>query len=366
MLRTEEITINMGPQHPATHGVLRLELKLDGEEVVEAIPHIGYLHRGVEKIAENRTYQQVIPITDRLDYTSSLINNWAYVLTVEKMAKIPVPERAEYIRVIMCELTRINSHLVTMAVSGMDAGAFTMWFYGIRDREWIWDIFEMTFGARLTHNYIRFGGVSHDLPDGFVEKTREFCDYLEPKADEYENLLLNNYIFLERNRNVGSVSKEDAVSFGLTGPQLRASGVNWDIRKNDTYSIYDRFDFEIPLGTNGDNWDRAKVRLDEIRQSLRIIRQALNSIPAGEYRTPGLPRLLRPAPGEAYERIEGPRGEYGFYIVSDGSPKPYRWKFRSPGFSNLSVLGSVLKGTTVPDAALIIGSLDPCFAEVDR
>ncbi len=366
MLRTEEIQINMGPQHPATHGVLRLELKLDGEIVVEATPHIGYLHRGIEKIAENRTYTQIIPLTDRLDYTCSLVNNWAYVLTVEKIAGIPVPERAEYIRVIMTELARINSHLVTMGVSGMDSGAFTIWFYCIRDREMIWDLFEMVFGARLTHNYMRFGGVSQDLSEGFIEKTREFCNYLEPKIDEYEDLLLNNYIFLKRNRNVGSVSKDDAIDFGLTGPQLRASGVNWDLRKNDPYSIYERFDFEIPIGTIGDNWDRAKVRLDEIRQSIRITRQALNGIPAGEIKTPGLPRLIKPEPGEAYGRIEGPRGEYGFYIVSDGSSKPYRCKFKSPGFSNISVLPLILKGLTVPDTALVIGSLDPCFAEVDR
>ncbi len=366
MLRTEEITVNMGPQHPATHGVLRLELKLDGEVVVEATPYIGYLHRGIEKIAENRTYTQIIPLTDRLDYTSSLINNWAYVLTVEKMAGIPVPERAEYMRVIMTELVRINSHLVTMAVSGMDAGAFTIWFYGIRDREMIWDLFEMAFGARVTHNYMRFGGVSHDLPEGFIEKAREFCDYMEPKVDEYENLLLNNYIFIKRSRNVGAISRDNAINYGLTGPQLRASGVNWDIRKDDPYSIYGRFDFEIPVGTNGDNWDRAKVRFDEIRQSIRIVRQALNSIPAGEVKTPGLPRLLCPEPGEAYGRVEGPRGEYGFYIVSDGSPKPYRCKFRSAGFSNISILPLLLKGTSIPDTALIIGSLDPCFAEVDR
>jgi len=366
MIRTEEIQINVGPQHPATHGVLRLELKLDGEVIVEATPHIGYLHRGIEKIAENRTYTQIIPLTDRLDYTSSMINNWAYVSTVEKLVDIPVPERAEYIRVIMAELNRIVSHLVTMGVNGMDTGAFTIWFYCIRDRELIWDLFEMVCGARLTYNFMRFGGVSFDLPEGFAEKTRELCDYLEPRVDEYEDLLLNNYIFLKRNKEIAILSKEDAIDYATTGPTLRASGINWDLRKNAPYSIYDRFDFEIPIGTTGDNWDRAKVRLDEIHQSIRIIRQALNSIPAGEIKTPGLPRILKPEPGEVYSRIEGPRGEYGVYIVSDGSAKPYRWKFRSPGFSNLSVLPLILKGLKIPDAAIVIGGLDPCFGEVDR
>lgn len=366
MLRTEEITINMGPQHPATHGVLRLELKLDGEVVVEATPHIGYMHRGIEKIAENRTYTQIIPLTDRLDWTSSMVNNWAYVSAVEKLVSIPVPERAEYIRVIMAELCRIVSHLITTAVGGMDCGAFTIWFYCIQDRELIWDLFEMVCGARLTHNFVRFGGVSLDLPEEFGQRAREFCDYLEPKIDEYEDLLLNNYIFMKRSKEVGILSREDAISYGTTGPVLRGSAANWDTRKNAPYSIYDRFDFEIPLGTIGDNWDRAKVRLDEIRQSVRIIRQALNSIPAGEVKTAGLPRLLQPEAGEVYSRLEGPRGEYGFYIVSDGSAKPYRCKFRSPGFSNISVLSLILKGLRVPDAAIVIGSLDPCFGEVDR
>jgi len=366
MIRTEEIQINMGPQHPATHGVLRLELKLDGEVIVEAIPHIGYLHRGIEKMAENRTYSQLIPLTDRIDYTCSMVNNWAYATAVEKLAGIPVPERAEYIRVIIGELNRVVSHLVTMGVNGMDAGAFTIWFYCIRDREFVWDLFEMVCGARLTHNFVRFGGVSFDLPDGFIEKAREFCDYLEPKVDEYEGFLLNNYIFVKRNREVGVLSENDAINHGATGPVLRGSGVNWDLRKNAPYSIYDRFDFEIPLGTTGDNWERARVRFEEIRQSIRIIRQALNSIPAGDIVTPGLPRLIKPEPGEAYARIEGPRGEYGVYIVSDGSAKPYRWKFRSAGFSNICVLPLVLKGLRVPDAAVIIGGLDPCFAEVDR
>jgi len=366
MLRTEDIQINMGPQHPATHGVLRLELKIDGEVIVEATPHIGYLHRGIEKIAENRTYTQIIPLTDRLDYTVSMVNNWVYASAVEKLAGISVPERAEYIRVIMAELNRIVSHLVTTGVNGMDAGAFTIWFYCIRDRELLWDLFEMVCGARLTHNYIRFGGVSYDLPDGFKEKTVELCEYLRKKTDEYEDLLLNNYIFQKRNKGIGMLSKEDAIDHGVTGPTLRASGVNWDLRKNAPYSIYNRFDFEVPLGESGDNWDRAKVRLDEIRQSIRIIRQALNSMPGGEFKTQGVPRILKPEPGEAYSRIEGPRGEYGVYVVSDGSAKPLRWKFRSAGFSNISVLPLILKGLKIPDAALVIGALDPCFGEVDR
>lgn len=366
MLRTEEISINMGPQHPATHGVLRLELKVDGEVIIEATPHIGYLHRGIEKIAENRAYHQIIPLTDRLDYTVSMIDNWVYVLAVEKLTHIEVPERAEYIRIIMAELNRIVSHLITTGVNGMDAGAFTIWFYCIRDRELIWDLFEMVCGARLTHNFIRFGGVNFDLPEGFVERTKDFCKYIEPKLNEYEELLLNNYIFQKRNKEIGVLSKEDAIEYGVTGPTLRASGVNWDLRKNAPYSIYDRFDFEVPVCMVGDNWDRAKVRLDEMRQSIRIIRQALNSIPAGEFRTAGIPRILKPEPGEAYCRIEGPRGEYGVYIVSDGSAKPLRWKFRSPGFSNISVLPLLLKGLRIPDAALIIGALDPCFGEVDR
>jgi len=366
MIKTEELYLNVGPQHPSTHGVLRVLVELDGERVVEAKPDIGYLHRNFEKICESRTYTQIIPFTDRLDYPTSMINNLAYCTTVEKLAAIAVPKRAEYIRVIVAELNRIASHLLSFGASGMDAGAFTIFLYCFREREFIVDLFEMLCGARLTYNYLRFGGVSQDLPDGFIEKTREFCNYFKPKIDEYEDFLLNNYIYLQRAKNVGVLKKEDGLSYGASGPVLRASGVKYDLRKDEPYSAYDEFDFDVPVGENGDCWDRTKVRLEEMRQSVRIIEQALEKIPDGEYLNSQVPRLLKPPPGEVYHHVESPRGELGFYIVSDGSFRPYRIKVRSPAFSNLSIIPLISRGLLIADLVVIIGSLDPCFGEVDR
>ncbi len=366
MIETQELYLNMGPQHPSTHGVLRLILKVNGETVEEATPDIGFLHRSVEKIAEARTYSQFIPLTDRLDYVSSMINNFAYVSAVEKLAKIPVPERAEFIRVIMAEFNRIASHLMFLGVSGLDTGALTLWFYCFRERESILDLFEEVCGARLTYSYFRFGGVSQDLPQGFKEKSQDLVEFLRPKIDEYEDLLLNNYIFKKRTKGIGILSKEDAINNSVSGPVLRASGMQWDLRKAEPYSVYDRFDFEIPLGENGDTWDRNMVRVEEMRQSLRIIAQALEMLPEGPIQTPGVPRLLQPPEGEIYHYIESSRGELGFYLVSNGSIFPYRLKIRSPAFSNLSVIPLLSRGIQIADLVVIIGSLDPVFGEVDR
>jgi len=373
MIRTEEFYLNIGPHHPSTHGVLRVLLKLDGEKIVEAIPDIGYLHRNFEKIVESRTYTQVIPFTDRLDYTNSMGNNLAYCMTVEKLIGITVPKRAEYIRVIMAELNRIASHLISIAGCGMDVGAFSIMLYCFREREKILDLFEMVCGARLTYNYIRIGGVSQDLPDGFIEKVNAFCEYFKPKIDEYENFFLNNYIYLNRAKGVGILTKEDALNYGASGPVLRGSGIKRDLRKDEPYSVYEEFEFEIPVGENGDSWDRVKVRMEEMRQSVRIIEQAVQRLKRGDtelregnYINPGVPRLIKPEAGEIYHHIESPRGELGMYIVSDGSFKPYRLKVRSPAFSNLSTLPVLLRGVQIADLVVIIGSLDPCFGEVDR
>jgi len=366
MIRTEELYLNIGPQHPSTHGVLRIIAKLDGERIIEVKPVIGYLHRNFEKICEARTYQQIIPYTDRLDYTSSMVNNLAYCMTVEKLAGITVPKRAEYIRVIVAELNRITSHLLALGAAGLDSGAFTIFLYCFREREYILDLYEMLCGARLTYNYLRFGGVSQDLPQGFIEKANTFCRYFKPKIDEYERFFLNNYIYLQRAKNVGILKKEDALSYGASGPVLRASGIKHDLRKDELYSVYNEFDFDIPVGENGDCWDRVKVRLEEMRQSVKIIEQALEKIPDGEYLNSQVPRLLKPPPGEVYHHIESPRGELGFYLVSDGSDRPYRIKVRSPAFSNLSTIPLISQGGLIADLIIIIGSLDPCFGEVDR
>ncbi|MFC1525086.1 NADH-quinone oxidoreductase subunit D [Planctomycetota bacterium] len=369
-LKTEEMLINMGPQHPSTHGVLRVLVKTDGEIVSEATPHIGYLHRGLEKIAERLNYQQFMPYTDRLDYLASMNCNLGYAATVEKLAKIQVPERAEYIRVIMAELNRIASHLVFFGTSGLEAGAWTPLIYGFREREWIIDLFEMTCGARLTYNYMRIGGVSHDLPDGFITKAKEFCDYFEPRIKEYNNLLTYNQIFIKRMADIGVLSSETAINYGVTGPNLRASGVKWDIRKDDPYSVYHKLDFEVPVGKGevgqvGDTWNRYIIRIREIEQSVKIIRQALDQMPQGEVRTK-VPRILKIPAGEVYCRFENPRGEMGFYLVSDGSNKPYRLKIRAPSFSNVSVVSVLAKDTMFSDMVLILGSLDFILPEVDR
>ncbi len=370
-VRSQEMIINMGPQHPSTHGVLRLELVVDGEIVVDVIPHIGYLHRCFEKHCEAMTnYQQVIPYCDRMDYLASMNMDWAYALAVEKMLAIKVPDRVEYIRVIMAELQRIASHLIALGTYGLDVGAFTPFLFMFRDRERILDLFEMTCGARLLYNYIWIGGVSHDLPPGFIEKAKAFCKYFRPNIKEFNDLLTYNEIFIKRTANVGILPKDVAIAYGCSGPMLRGSGVKFDLRKDDPYSIYDKFQFDIPVGkgevgTVGDCWDRYMVRMREMEQSLNIIEQALDQIPEGDVAS-AIPKRIRPNAGDIYVRSESPRGEIGFYVVSDGTTTPYRIKARSPAFVNLSVCPEICKGYMIADLVAIVGSVDIVLGEVDR
>jgi len=364
------MTLNIGPQHPSTHGVLRLKVKTDGEIISEVEPIIGYLHRCFEKHCENVTYDQVIPYTDRCDYIASMNNNFGYAVTIEALMEIKVPERVEYIRIIVAELNRIASHLLALGTYGLDVGAFTPFLYMFRDRERILDLFETLCGARLLYNYIWVGGLSHDLPRDFVESVFSFLDYFEPKIEEYNELLTYNKIFIERTADIGVMPPEVAISFGVTGPNLRGSGVKWDIRKDDPYSIYDKFDYDIPIGagemgTVGDCWDRYYVRMEEMKESAKIIRQALKGLPAGDVHQ-ALPKKIRPPKGSIYKRTESPRGDLAYYIVSDGSPIPYRLKMRSPAFTALSVLGEISQGWMMSDVIAILGSLDIVLGEIDR
>ncbi|MBI2252555.1 MAG: NADH-quinone oxidoreductase subunit D [Armatimonadetes bacterium] len=365
MIKTEEFLINMGPQHPSTHGVLRLILKLEGEKVIKATPVIGYLHRSLEKMAENRTYHQYIPLTDRLDYVTSMAGNFAYVLAVEKLLDIQIPQRAEFIRVIMLEYNRIASHLLWYGTLALDLGATTPFIYAFREREKILDLFEATCGNRLTYNYYRLGGVSFDLPENFIEYSKKFLKLLKEKMPDYEDLLTSNIIFLGRTKDKGIISSEEALNYGLTGPNLRASGIKWDIRRGEPFSIYPQLDFEIPTGNKGDIWDRYYLRLEEIRQSIKIIEQCLEKLPSGKHKI-NLPLKVKPKKGEIYSRIESSRGEMGFYIISDGSLKPYRVKIRAPSFSNLSIISKLLEGEKVADIVAILGSLDIILPEIDR
>ncbi|MDD4879465.1 MAG: NADH-quinone oxidoreductase subunit D [Candidatus Omnitrophica bacterium] len=365
-LQTEEFWVNMGPQHPSTHGVLYVELKLSGETVVDCIINIGYLHRGIEKIAENRTYTQFMPFTDRLDYVASMTNNLGYVLAVEKSMKTEVNDRAKYIRVIIAELQRVASHLVGITTFVQDLGAFaTPLFYGFREREKIIEFFDELCGNRLTYNYMRIGGVQFDLPKGTDEKIKYIVKYMRPKIDDLESLFSSNAIFTARTKGIGVLSKEKAINYSVTGPNLRASGVKWDLRKDEPYLCYDKFNFDIPTGANGDSWDRYKVRIEEMRQSLRIVEQAIGGLPEGDP-TVKIGRIIKPEPGEAYMRTEAPRGELGFYVVSDGSTYPYRLKIRSPSFSNLAVLPELVKGMKVADVVCVLGSLDIVMGDIDR
>ncbi|PIU68146.1 MAG: NADH-quinone oxidoreductase subunit NuoD [Armatimonadetes bacterium CG07_land_8_20_14_0_80_40_9] len=365
MIKTEEFFVNMGPQHPSTHGVLRLLLELDGEVIVGCTPHIGYLHRGIEKIAEMRSYTQFIPFTDRLDYLASMNNNLAYVQAVEKLMGIDLPKRVKYIRVIMAELNRIASHLVFWGCYAQDLGAVTPFLYAFREREKIIDLFEMTCGARLTYNYLRIGGVSRDLPEGFKDKVLDFLKYFKPRLVEYDNLITNNEIFIKRTKGIGILSKEDALALGVSGPNLRASGVRWDLRRGIPYANYEEFEFDIPTGSQGDCFDRYYVRVEEMRQSVRILEQAINSLPEGEFKAK-VPKVIKPPEGEVYSAAENPRGELGFYIISDGSSNPYRLKVRAPSFINLQVLPKLLVGFKVADVIAVVGSIDLVMGEVDR
>lgn len=369
-VRTEEMVLNMGPQHPSTHGVLRLEITLDGELITKITPHIGYLHRCFEKHAEAMTYPQVIPYTDRMDYLASMYNEIGYVIGVEKLLKIEVPERVEYIRVIMGELQRIASHLVALGTYGVDIGAFTPFLYCFRDREKILHLFEITCGARLLYNYIWVGGLSHDLHPDFIRLTRDFIKDFKPNIKELNELLSFNKIFIDRTANVGTLPVETAVNYGVTGPNLRASGINWDLRKDDPYSVYQKFEFEIPVGEGkvgsvGDSWDRYYVRVREMEESLRIIEQALDTLPEGNIAS-AIPKRIKPPAGMVYSRVENPRGELGYFIISDGSVNPFRVKVRAPSFVSLQIMDELCRGHLVADVIAILGSIDIVLGEIDR
>jgi len=365
-IKTEPFILNMGPQHPSTHGVFRMRVTLDGEVIVDVEPVIGYLHRGIEKLAEGRTYTQNIPLTDRLDYLASMTNNFAYVLAVERLAGISVPERAEYLRIIVSEMMRISSHLMGIGFFLNDLGAMmTPVLYMWREREKILDLFEMVCGQRLTYNYMRIGGVSQDIPEEFLPALKRFVSEMPGYIDEYEQLLSENEILLARTKGVGVLSKDLAISIAASGPVLRASGVKWDIREADPYSIYDRFDFDIPVADSGDCYDRYWIRVQEMRQSVRILEQAIAQLPEGPIRSE-VPNLLRPPVGEVYSRIEAPKGELGFYLVSDNSIAPYRFHIRPPELINLTALKDMVIGWKVADLIIIFGSIDVCLGEIDR
>ena len=387
---TNTMVLNMGPQHPSTHGVLRVILELDGETVIKATPDIGFLHTGIEKTMESKTYAQVIPLTDRMDYVASLSNNLAYLLTVEKLLDIQAPPKAQFIRVLLTELTRIASHLVWVGSHAHDIGAMSMLLYAFREREKLLDIFELCSGQRMMTSYFRIGGLAQDIPEVFESKVKEVLETFPDKINDYENLLTKNRIWLNRTVGVGKISAEDAIDWGVSGPILRGCGVGWDIRKSNPYSGYDKFEFDIPTGKNGDVYDRYLVRLEEMRQSLRIVGQALDGIPEGDFvaRVQGV--VLPPkeevlsniealifqfklvvegfsAPvGEVYHSIESPKGELGYYIVSDGSNKPYRIRVRPPCFVNLSALPKMIEGRLIADVVATIGSIDIVLGEVDR
>ena len=363
---TDELVINMGPQHPSTHGVLRLVLRLDGERVIDVDVVIGYLHRGIEKLTEQRDWTQIVLLTDRMDYVAAASNNLGYVETVEKLMNLEVPKRAQYIRTVLAELQRIASHLVWLGTHAMDIGAVTVFLYCLRERELVLDLFEEYCGARLTYNAMRVGGLPQDLSSGWEAKVRAFCDLLPGKIDEYETLLTSNRIWLERTKGVGVITGADATAIGLTGPALRASGVFRDVRKAEPYAAYKDFDFEVPLGTRGDTYDRYTVRLIEMRQSVRIVQQALDGMPDGPVMGK-VPRLIKPPAGETYHAIESPKGELGYFIVSDGqSLSPYRLRVRPPSLCNLQALPQLARGHLVADVVALIGTIDIVLGEVDR
>lgn len=376
-LQTEEMLVNMGPQHPSTHGVLRIVLRTDGEMVLEAVPHIGYLHRCAEKIGESLPPYQYIPYTDRMDYLAGMNNNQGFAVAVERLCGIEVPRRAQVIRVLFAELNRIASHLVALGTYGLDMGAFTPFLYCFREREMILDLFEAACGARLTYSYITVGGIHDDLPDGWCERCLEFLDYFEPKITDYNNLLSFNHIFVKRTGRVGVISAEDAIRFGLTGPPLRGSGVRWDLRKTLPYDGYEQYDFDVPIGQAGgvneiprgvvvgDCWNRYYVRVLEMVQSVRIMRQAFDRLPAGDITAPKMKGLKLPD-DEVYVEVENPRGQLGFYVRGDGSAIPCRVKARGPSFCNLSITSHVCQNVLLADIPAIIGSLDVVMGEVDR
>lgn len=362
----DTLILNLGPQHPSTHGVLRVVVELDGEHIRRSEAVLGYIHRMHEKMGEVKTYQQYLPNMGRVDYLHALAWNWAYVGAVEKLMGIPVPPRAEYIRVITCELNRINSHLLWWGAYLLDLGGFTPIVYGFADRERIMDILQIVTGSRLTYCYYRFGGVSADLTDAFIDQTRQFCKEFRPRLKQYHDLVTANMILRGRCEQIGILPVEMARRYGATGPVLRGSGVAYDVRRCEPYSVYDQLDFNIPTGQIGDAMDRYEVRMAEMAESLRIIEQALDALPSGDFRNRDLPERLVPPKGEVYFAVEGARGKIGVYLVSDGTPKPYRVKLRAPGFSNLSLFSELAQGTLLADAVSIMGSLDLVIPEIDR
>jgi len=391
-LKTKELTVSMGPQHPSTHGVLRLVLELDGEKVVKCTPYVGYLHRGVEKLSEGMTFHQAIPLTDRMDYISSMSNNVGYCLAVERLFGIEAPERAQYIRTIVSEMTRISSHIIWLGTHALDIGAMTVFLYSFREREWLLDLFEELCGARLTVSYPRIGGVRNDVSQHFIDSLYEFTNEFPARIKEYETLIDKNRIWLKRTKGIGVISAEEAINWGLTGGTLRGSGVNYDIRKKFPYDAYDKVEFDVPLGTVGDVYDRYRCRMEELRQSNRIIRQCLEQMPRGAILSPDAPKFILPpkdrvladmeslihhfvlltkgpiaAPkGEIYVATEVPKGELGYYIVSDGTGRPYRMRVRAPSFIHASVLPRLSVGHLVADVIANIGTIDIVLGECDR
>jgi NADH-quinone oxidoreductase subunit D len=390
-LKGETMALNVGPSHPTTHGVLRLLTELDGDTITKCEPVIGYLHRGDEKIAENMTYNQFVPYTDRLDYLAPLANNVAYAMAVEKLAGLELPERCQAIRVLCCELGRISSHLLGVGVFGMDAGAWTVFMYTFTEREKLYTLFEELTGARFTTSYTRIGGVARDIPEGWLGRVADFIDEVLPVLDQIDKLLTRNRIFVDRTQGVGAISREDAIAYGLTGPNLRACGVDLDLRKDKPYLGYENYDFDVPIGTTGDCYDRYLLRAEEIRQSVRIIRQVIDTIPDGSYYAEDAKRIFSPPKGkvltsmeeliqnfmittegpqipagEAYFEAENPKGALGFYVVSKGGGVPYRLKIRGPSFCSLSILDKLLPGHHMTDITVILGSLDFVMGECDR
>lgn len=362
--RTEEFLVNMGPQHPSTHGVLRVMARLDGEQVIDAWGDIGYLHRCFEKIAEKRPYGQVIPYTDRTDYLAAISQELVYVMAVEKLLEVEVPERSQYIRFIMNELQRIASHLIWFGTFALDLAATTAFLYAWREREKLLDIFEAISGARMLYNFFRIGGVRNDIFEGFTDAVARFLDDLDNQLVDYHRLITGNPIFESRTQGVGVLSADDAIAYGASGPVLRASGVPYDIRKADPYLVYDRYDFEVPVGTNGDSFDRYTVRMKELDESIKLVRYGLQDLPRGDLMG-DVPRRIRPE-GDTYARVESPRGEVGCYLVGEGAEQPYRLKWRAPGFVHLQLLGPLGRGRLLADLVTNIGSLDIVMGEVDR
>jgi NADH dehydrogenase I D subunit len=391
-LQTRELTINMGPQHPATHGVLRLVLDLDGETVVKCTPYIGYLHRGVEKLGEHRTYLTALPLTDRLDYISAMANNQGYCLAVERLFGIEAPERAKYIRTIVSEMSRISSHILWLGTHALDIGAMTVFLYAFREREWLLDLFEMLCGARLTTSYARVGGVRNDVSQEFIDSLYRFAEEFPARVLEYETLIDQNRIWLKRTKGIGVIEADEAVSWGLSGPTLRGSGVSYDVRKHAPYDAYDKVEFDVPVGKVGDVYDRYRCRMEEFRQSSRIIKQCIEQLPAGPIMAPDAPKFTLPpkdsvlksmesmihhfvlitkgpmaAPeGDLYSAVEAPKGELGFYFVSDGSGKPYRMRVRAPSFVHASVIPRLCEGALIADVIANIGTVDIVLGECDR